>query len=479
MRLFFVFIALTVVLGYVTGAEAETSRTEAACRSLDRPNIDCGCVEQRIATFTRVAPSEQAKTLVSEAYLYSLGEDNIYEQALKASMQDPMARIAAEQSFDTVGGRPGNIDDYERACVIAGAPQPKPAPLPDWEFVDKYVDQCTLATGDRRSCSCTAERISSRLTQREFEAYYRSFSDYSDKSALSGEAMNRSRGKAMGISGDAFGRLQTQARVKFKQFEDRDARYCSALINADQNPGSSAEVRKLAGFEEGVAATLVPTAQAEAPEPTLSGMAQTRDIARTSCTADGNSEHYCQCYMDDIERKVVSVSPSGNVTRAWVLMNAGSGMEPKAYMKMVQSVPQSDHQAAAMLMMQTMDVGEACSQGPASAAPQLSGTPYDRMMNICVAENEDETMCKCMVSQMKSKVSEDDFELIVDIREAQFNGADDPLAVVAEDRGLTADEAEEAMAMNMSMMSGMMSMNMMACMGGMPSMPSIPGVPGQ
>lgn len=479
MRLFYVFIAVTLMLGQALVAEAETSRTEAACQSLDRPNIDCGCVQRRIQTFTRIAPNDQAKALVSEGYLYNLGEDNSYEQQLETTLQDPMAFVATVQAFDTVGGRPENIDDYERACVIAGAPRPPITPAPSWDSVDAYIDQCTVSTNDRRSCTCTAERVSSYLTEREFEAYYRSFADYSDDAVTSHEEMNKARGKAMGISGDAFEQLQSQARSKFKPFEDRDGRYCAAMTSADQTQGSSAEERELAGFEEGTAMILSPTASPEPTESDLTGLAQTREIARQACGSAGNSAQYCQCYMADFESKIVAVSPSDNATRAWVLMTAGSEMEPTTYMEMVQAVPQSDHQAAAMLMIQASDVGETCTQGLASEVTPLSGTPYDRMMHICIADNEDEALCECTVSQLQSKLSEDDFELIVDVREAEFNGADDPLAVVAEDRGMTGAEAEEALAMNMAMISGVMSMNMMSCFGGMSGMPSIPGMPQQ
>lgn len=479
MRLFLVLIALTLMLGPGVVAEAETSRTKAACQALDRPNVDCVCVERRIATFTRVAPNDPAKALVAEGYLYSLGEESSYEQQLETSLQDPMAFVATEQAFDTIGGRPENIDDYERACVIAGAPLPPITPAPSWDYVETYIDQCTVSTNDRRSCACTAERVSSYLTEREFEAYYRSFADYSDDAATSHEEINKARGKAMGISGEAFEQLQSRARSKFEPFLERDERYCSAMTSADQNPGSSAEQRELAGFEEGTSMILAPTASPEPSDTNQTGLMQTREIARQSCASAGNSEQYCQCYMADFESKVVSVSPSDNVTRAWVLMTAGSEMEPVKYMQMVQSVPQSDHQAAAMLMMQTSDIGAACTQGSVSEAAPLSGTPYDRMMHICIADNEDESLCECTVSQLQSKLSEDDFELIVDVREAEFNGADDPLAVVAEDRGMTGAEAEEALAMNMAMISGVMSMNMMSCFGAMPGMPNVPGMPQQ
>ena len=88
---------------------------------------------------------------------------------------------------------------------------------------------------------------------------------------------------------------------------------------------------------------------------------------------------------------------------------------------------------------------------------------------------------------MEEIFSSDDFELFVDIREAEFNGADDAFAKVAEDRGLTRAEAETALQNNPAMIGGAMAMAgaAMQCMGGMPNMsgipgmPQIPGMPGQ
>ncbi|MEM1088303.1 MAG: hypothetical protein AAGH90_11280, partial [Pseudomonadota bacterium] len=289
------------------------------------------------------------------------------------------------------------------------------------------------------------------------------------------------RGRAMGISAEAFDQLQADARAKMSPHEETDAMYCSAMTWADDRPGADEEARLLAGFEPGVAELLTDRAQpiAQADEGPLT---TARRIVSDACTADGNTDQYCACYQDEFETRVVASAESENIALAWALMGTGgSGLSTSEQLRLTQSLPQSDHQAAGMMFVQTMDMGEQCTQGPTVQATALQGTPSERMQAICVAENEDEQLCQCMTSQMESRLSPDDFELIVDIREAGFQGANDPLAKVAEDRGLTAKEAEEALAMNQSMMGGIMGMDMMACMtagtGGMPDLSNMPGFP--
>ena len=162
------------------------------------------------------------------------------------------------------------------------------------------------------------------------------------------------------------------------------------------------------------------------------------------------------------------------------MANGGSGMTGSEQVTLMQSIPQADNQSAAMMFMETMDMGESCSQGPAAAAPKLEGTPRERMMTVCIAENEDEALCDCMVSKMEAQFNPDDFELMVDIREAEHRGAEDAFAEVAAERGLSREEAEQALMNNPAIIGASMSMgaSMMQCMGGMPQMPTFPAMPG-
>ncbi|MEQ3746308.1 MAG: hypothetical protein ABNH53_08780 [Henriciella sp.] len=460
-------------------APALAQSSQAACESLDRPNIDCACVASRIATFNRVSPNDAAKAVIDQGYLFALAMPNTFSESFEAAMSDPMSAMVTVEAYEVLGGRPENIEDYEEGCAIEGA-APTQFPLQSTtSSLISYVSACTASTGDNRFCSCDANRKMRHVSDREFEAYFRSFSDYSDGDATSSAELSEMRGRAMGISAAAFHELQAQARAKISSHEEADAMYCSAMTWADSQPGFDEKTRLLAGFEPGVAEIL--TDRPEPSEQSNAGPLSTaRQIVSDACMADGNSDQYCACYQDEFETRVVAAAPSENVTLAWALMGtSGSGLATTERMRLTQSLPQSDHQAAGMMFMQTMDMGEQCTQGPAAQAPAMQGTPSERMRAICIAENEDEALCGCLVDKMESQFGPDDFELIVDIREAEHRGAEDAFAEVAAQRGLSREDAETALMNNPAIIAATMSMgaSMMQCMGGMPTMPSIPGIP--
>lgn len=475
---FLVFLFSLTHLILAAPAGATPGSVGDACKSLDRPNIDCACVGKRIAVFDRFSPDAANKAVIREGYMAAIGLENSFAESFEAVMSDPMKAIIATEAYDAVGGRPENITDYEAGCVIEEAPLPEITLSKETPAIDGYVASCTASTGDGRYCTCSANRKASRLSDREFEAYFRSFSDYGGGDAWSSSELSASRGASKGLSGAEFDALQSQARSKLAPHEERDEATCSALLWADQSSGFDEETRQLAGFEPGVADRLVPSddhARPTASDP----IDQARMIVGNSCSSNGNSDQYCSCYASEFETRVVSASPSPNVILAWALMGHGDGLKTSEYAQLTQSIPQSDHQAAGMMFIQTMDMGETCSQGPLPEATRLDGTPRERMIEVCVAENEDEAICNCMVDEMQANLSPDEFELMVDMREADYRGADDPLAEVAAERGLTRAEAEEALGGNQSLIAGVMGMNAVKCLGGIPNIQGFPGFPGQ
>ncbi|MEL6413666.1 MAG: hypothetical protein AAFQ15_01845 [Pseudomonadota bacterium] len=483
----------TLFLTLTSNIAAAKADIEQACASLDRPNIDCQCVATRVSIYQRFAPTDTAKQMLAEQYKGSLGLPNDYENVAKAAYGGPddmMQRMAIEESFDQLGGTPSGVEDLEKGCVIAGAEpisiaQPRTINRAASYSTQSYTDSCLAAIGDtdknRRFCQCQMSRLTLRVTDQEFEAYYRSFTQYNR--GPNRQNLSELRAQSMGISPADYERLNRSARAKIEPNIDLDEAYCNARIWADEKPGLDAEARQHAGFKPGMALVAMP-APLSSPS-MMEGLPEdrARTIVRASCSKNGNSDAYCACYMRDFESRVVSQAANGNVTLAWALMQGDSAMTQMDYVATMQSLPREDHQAAGMMLMNTADIGETCSQGMTEVAPEpMQGTPSERMTAICTEQNENAEMCQCMTTQMQDRLSPDDFELIVDIREAEFQGADDPLAKVAEDRGLTSEEAEEALAMNRSMMSGVMGMDMMAClggMGGMPNLSSIPGFPNQ
>ena len=492
-RLFLLFGVMGgLTLGLCAAASAN-SVVEAACQSLNRPNIDCVCVAKRVEIYQRFSRTPEAKDLITQTYLREAGLEHDFETSAKTAYGDkidPKKQLSLEMAMQPVDGMPTNIEHLESGCVIEGAspiaitPPREIKSAGNFSAVD-YVDQCMKSVGSnddgRRYCQCSTERLTHRLTDREFEAKFRSLNQTADantrldRTYSSREDDLRAMARAMGMSLDAFQGLLKSASQKIDSTEERDRAYCTSRLWADRRPGQSAEDRKLAGFD----AEILMMSDQNAPD--LSSLKsgskreQATAILAKDCSDNGNSDAYCACYIRDFDARIVAASPSDNATLAFALMTGGGSMPPMDYMTSAQSIPQSDHEAAAMLRMRVSDLGDNCSQGEVAAPEPMQGTPAERMTAICIEENENEALCQCMTGQLESKLSPDDFELIVDIREADAQGADDPLAKVAQDRGLSKTEAEDAIAMNRSLMGGMMGMNMMACMGGMPSMPAFPG----
>ena len=176
--------------------------------------------------------------------------------------------------------------------------------------------------------------------------------------------------------------------------------------------------------------------------------------------------------VKDFRANVVPKATKASHAFGWAVLQFGNdGMNQSDFLAALQSMSQEDQMAAGQLLGTTPEIGQNCRKQNVSAKEDkkkgLSGDATQRMMKICESDGTPKAMCECTTNSMKSSLGADDFELIVDIREAEHLGYDDPMKKVAEDRGLTKAEAEQAMAMNQQLMSGMMNMNLISCLGDM------------
>ncbi|MGJ8563551.1 MAG: hypothetical protein ACSHXY_08355 [Alphaproteobacteria bacterium] len=467
---------LSILIGVtalIFAAQSSTADTGGLCRALERPNIDCSCVTDRMNMFQAAAPTELMKALFKEQYALSIGADNNFEPVLEEFNRDPMTALTQSAAMDRVGGMPSNIGDFEAGCVIPGAQNHVfPSPSANSQAA-LFVEAGVKSAGEnsRNSLVCHANRLDSYLSRQEFEAYQLSYSYYGRNQTDDDDAL---RARKMGVSRAQYKRLAASGRQKYDETYDKDSSYCSAMTYA-------ARITP----EQNQAALDRQAAQAaDAQNQPVSGSflngddeTKARKIMQSECSSNGGSSSFCGCVMADFEKKVVQKSPRPGVTLAWALMRAGSSLPSDDLIQLTMASNRNDQKAAGQMFMSTMDVGDSCTE--AKVTPKaMKGDPRERMIEICTAENENKTMCICTTDKMRSKLSSDDFELIVDIREADFRGADDPLAEVAADRGLTAKEAEQAMMTNQSLMGGIMAMDMMSCMGGMPGMPDMSQIPG-
>lgn len=480
-------LILTFMVGLTSHAKAQDG-FEALCSSLNRPNIDCSCVAKRVSTFEQYAPTLEAKQMISEGYKRALGLNNDFENAITTAYGDQddfMRRVAIQEAFDPLGGEPNSAKDFETGCVIAGKAVADLTPSREISLsadysTKAYYNNCIASVGDtqryQRFCTCSLERITRRISDQEFEAYFRSFTQYEANDG-SQEELRQRRADSMGLSPARYQELATSARSKIESNSERDEAFCDSRNWSVTDLGQTEEERTLAGFDPDVLNRPV-SALSDAEASTRgSTIENARKIVSDNCAADGNSSDYCGCYINDFEAQVVSRAKTPAVALAWALLNGSGALSDSQYISTMQSIPEADMRSAAMMNLETMDLGGQCSKGQTSTAPALTGTAEERMIKICMSENDNRQLCECTTSKMKSKLSVTDFKLIVDIREADHQGADDPLAKVAADRGMTTKQAEQAMMTNQSLMGGMMGMDLMSCMGGMPNLSNIPGMP--
>ena len=335
------------------------------CALSERPNIDCACVEKRLEVFTGIAPNETSRRLVEEGYRAAHGAPNDYQALSEETYEDVSFALLEADAFDSVGGRPGNIEEYEGRCVIPNTPPadfraPRMSPI-----MESYLTSCTASVGKPRTCACMAAQEQAVLTDDEFEAFYRSFADFSDQDALTNAEMSAARAKAMGISIEQYQSLSSQARKKLALRDEASLRYCTVRLWADDWPGTPAALRATGGFDEVVLAALKTTAASTSdPEPELAGgpLDMAREIIRRNCPAAGNTESYCSCYLDEFNLRVVSKARHEGVVLAWASLFSPFSGTTAGDLEFMSSLPKEDMEAAGLMMMQTADVGDNCSQ---------------------------------------------------------------------------------------------------------------------
>jgi hypothetical protein len=459
-------LSAILLLAPITRAQSITD-FGAACSSLERPNIDCDCVGERLEMLSNFSELEVVKAVINERYADAIGRKNRLEEALVALNSDQMQAVSVEMSFDKIGGFPSNINEYEAGCVIPNAPTFDFEDIVAGSQAETFVESAVKSAGEgsRRTYICQANLMSAYLSEAEFEAYQLSYSYYASEQNADDKV---ARAKKMGVSVSEYSRLEKSARGKISDKSAHDNNYCDAMTHADR---VSEELNQKHKREQSNYRELLKSAPPEAAIMTGNDETKARNIMQNSCLKTNNSESYCRCVMSDFEAKVVSRSPRPSVTLAWVVMHGGADIRSDTLMQMMMQAKREDQQAAAQLFMSTMDVGDSCVKAkPETELTRLKGDAFSRMIKVCLADVGDETICNCTTNKMRDKMTPDDFELIVDLREAEFQGASDPLAIVAKQRGLSAQQAQEAMLMNQSLMGSVMAMDLMSCVGGMPDM---------
>lgn len=331
-----------------------------ACETYQRPNIDCVCVAERMEVFVSKTRSDSVVDLLRQRYLNALGLDNQLATASEKLMSDPSSMISAQMAFDSVGSLPENIEDFERGCVIETSQRLDiSAPLENTAAA-RFADARTKILGEnhKRESFCLVNSMSKYMTQTELEAYHLSFSHY-EGDHTNDDAL--SRAKKMGITKPEYEQLAQSGRKKFEKNGQRDTDYCNALTYAERfsveriNTDKESEQKRL--NIKSVAAT---SNTASLDDRTLDDRTKAEYIMQSSCSQQGRTAQYCECLMNDFDKRVVQRAKPG-VLLAWVLMRNGAEMDGQELMRLTQQSNRQDQQQAAQLFMSTLDVGDACA----------------------------------------------------------------------------------------------------------------------
>ena len=463
-----------VSAAFSSAAIADTDIAKA-CGTLNRPNIDCACVAKRMDVMKNATESVIGKQVLEHGYLWSVNLENKYIDKTKQLQKDGLSFADFDQDMDTFGGRPDEITDYEAGCAIQNAEKPELPVAQPGSVVSGLTKLCEGQgdSGKKRFCACYSHRKSLNVTAPELEAHYRGYADWLGKDIKSAAQKNKSHASIMGLSDTAYDTLMRSANKKIDAAANRDNNYCEAMLWADNEDGSPRAQRERGGFSDDVLKKLKNRSKADIKKVEAFGkVAQAEAIINAACKSEGKSDAQCACTITDFRSSVVAKAQKPDHAYGWAVMRFGDqGMAQTDFLKALQSLSPADQMAAGQLLGTTPDIGLNCQKQKGSSDTKgpksFSGDATQRMNKICESDGTPKAMCECTTNSMKSSMGADDFELIVDIREAEHLGYDDPMAKVAEDRGLTKDEAEQAMMMNKQLMGGMMSMDLMSCMSDM------------
>lgn len=230
-------------------------------------------------------------------------------------------------------------------------------------------------------------------------------------------------------------------------------------------------------LKAGFAAVLLlsaPVALAESPEQEKTAQAEALSLIDSQCAADGIPQEACSCHRDVFAEKVIAQASHPDVVRLAAMMQAMDAVDQREMMDFVQEAGAETMEEAAQLLVGAKIALEACddealaeieaAEAAEAAEPMPEGSdPRTRFVRQCAAENGQVGVCECVADELLEQLDPMELELMVDLRAADARGGD-AIAALAEERGMTVDEAEQALMMMTGRISAaMMAIDPMAC----------------
>lgn len=182
------------------------------------------------------------------------------------------------------------------------------------------------------------------------------------------------------------------------------------------------------------------------------------------CRANGGSSEQCACEREAFGEEVLSRASSPAIGMFAAHIHTGDEM---AMMQAVQSMESGALQEAGILASTAGPALEACAERttaePSHGDLPEGDDPRSRFIRQCAADNDRPDICGCIADKALERLSPHELELLVDMRAAEDRG-EEPVEAMAEERGLTEEEAKEGLAASTQQIAGaMMAINPMEC----------------
>ena len=164
------------------------------------------------------------------------------------------------------------------------------------------------------------------------------------------------------------------------------------------------------------------------------------------CSSEGLDVAQCACVQTEYQAGTSDLDPAD--AEAIALFVGQPGLTPQVKMTAMQSLAQSRLPALMMSIDPIMSEVEAACAGPAAPTfvDDRSLPTRDRYIATCEIDIDFPGVCDCMADAMAQNLEPLMFDLVADIRAAEAAGEEDAFEKVANERGLTAEEAEDALA---------------------------------
>lgn len=198
---------------------------------------------------------------------------------------------------------------------------------------------------------------------------------------------------------------------------------------------------------------------------------EARSLIDDRCAAEEISSAGCACHRDVLQERILAPAPGPHVARLAAMIVAGEAVDPMTMAKVVQNAGPDAMQAATRLALGAQLAFEACddrareAQRRAERAVKLpeGNDPRSRFVRQCAGQNGQVGVCECVADELLKNVSPLELAVMVDLRAARERG-DEAMRAFAEERGMTVEEAEQALMQMGGRISGaMMSIDPAAC----------------